>query len=86
MQELTWLGNLITLEGMLLAEWEGIKRKKFTLRPQTYHTIQLLQVLHPKSYYTFFPILLTLWYSGKGLYKRQEMDASPEKPKRLFCE
>lgn len=27
MQKLSWLSNLITLEGLLVAEWEGIKEK-----------------------------------------------------------
>lgn len=37
-----------------------------------------------KAIMLFSPILLALWYSGKGLYKRQEMGASQKSPRDCF--
>lgn len=51
-----------------------------------YNTITSGFISKKLLYFFFFSILLALLYSGKRFYERQEMDASPEKPKRLFCE
>lgn len=57
MQELSLPGNLITLEGMLLAEWEEIKRKKIIYIKATdmpYNTITLGFISKKLLYFFFF--------------------------------